>query len=61
MNSNRKIQLIGFPNSGKTTLLNSLTNLSKPTSKIPGTTIHISDHKYKERHIIYDMPGLFCA
>ena len=38
----RKIQLLGVPNSGKTTLLNSLTRLNKPVSRIPGTTPHIT-------------------
>lgn len=38
----RRIQLVGFPNTGKTTLLNSLAKLSRPTSKVPGTTIFIT-------------------
>jgi ribosome biogenesis GTPase A len=54
----RRIQLIGFPNTGKTTLLNSLARLNRPTSKVPGTTIYITESKYK-KNLIYDMPGLF--
>jgi ribosome-interacting GTPase 1 len=38
----KRIQLVGFPNTGKTTLLNELTKLSRPTSKVPGTTIYIT-------------------
>jgi len=38
-------------------LLNKLARISKITSKIPGTTIRISEHNYKKLKI-YDMPGL---
>ena len=38
----RRIQIIGFPNTGKTTLLNQLARINKPTSKVPGTTIYIT-------------------
>jgi ribosome biogenesis GTPase A len=38
------IQLIGMPNTGKTTLLNILARLKKSVSKIPGTTTKISEH-----------------
>lgn len=54
----KKIQLLGMPNTGKTTILNSLAKLTKPVSKIPGTTIHITEHSYKKDLLIYDMPGL---
>ncbi len=54
----KRIQLVGYPNTGKTTLLNSLTKLSKPTSKVPGTTIYITESKYK-KSLIFDMPGLY--
>ena len=40
-NSNN-IQLVGYPNTGKTTLLNILGKLKKSTSKMPGTTIKIT-------------------
>jgi ribosome biogenesis GTPase A len=53
-----RIQLVGFPNTGKTTLLNELTRLNKPTSKIPGTTLFITENHYK-KNIMYDMPGLY--
>lgn len=36
------LQLVGFPNTGKTTLLNILARLNKSTSKVPGTTVKIS-------------------
>ena len=54
----KKIQLFGLPNTGKTTLLNKLVRSDKITSKIPGTTIRISQHIYRQRIRIYDMPGL---
>lgn len=38
----KRIQLLGFPNTGKTTLLNELAKINKPTSKVPGTTVHIT-------------------
>lgn len=52
-----RMQLVGFPNTGKTTLLNQLARTSKPTSKVPGTTLYITEHFHK-RTIIYDMPGM---
>ena len=55
----KRIQLIGFPNTGKTTLLNQLARINKPTSKVPGTTIYITEHFYKKK-VIYDMPGMHC-
>lgn len=57
-----KVQLLGYPNTGKTTLLNSLTRLKLPTSKIPGTTANTTENSYssnKHKCKIYDMPGLF--
>ena len=57
------IQLIGFPNTGKTTLLNILARLSKSTSKVPGTTVAITEHSFQvgKKKNIYDMPGLFSS
>lgn len=59
---------MGYPNTGKTTLFNLLSNLTKSTSKLPGTTLKITDHDYHTRNAnnrdssskikIYDMPGL---
>ena len=59
-NTEANIQLIGYPNTGKTTLLNVLTRLEKSTSRIPGTTIKITEHAYSGKRRIYDMPGLRC-
>lgn len=55
------IQLIGFPNTGKTTLLNILSKLRKSTSKIPGTTVKVTEHNYgsNSKIKVYDMPGLY--
>ena len=40
--SSNNIQLVGLPNTGKTTLLNILARLNKSVSKIPGTTVKLS-------------------
>lgn len=53
----KRIQLVGFPNTGKTTLLNQLGRLNKPTSKVPGTTLYITEHRHK-KYIFFDMPGM---
>jgi hypothetical protein len=56
-NAVRRIQLVGFPNTGKTTLLNQLGKTNKPTSKVPGTTLYVNEHINK-KYLIYDMPGM---
>jgi hypothetical protein len=53
-----RIQLFGLPNTGKTSLLNKLLNSDKITSKIPGTTIRVSEFTYRNKIKIFDMPGL---
>ena len=53
----KRMQLIGFPNTGKTTLLNQLGRTNKPTSKFPGTTLYINEH-FNKKYLIYDMPGM---
>lgn len=58
--SNKHIQLMGYPNTGKTTLLNILSKIRKSTSRVPGTTIKVTEHEYGgSQKKIYDMPGLF--
>ncbi|MBS1890221.1 MAG: 50S ribosome-binding GTPase [Actinobacteria bacterium] len=34
-----KVQMIGYPNTGKTSLLNAITSQKKPTSTVPGTSL----------------------
>lgn len=34
-----KVQMIGYPNTGKTSLLNAVTSQKKPTSTVPGTSL----------------------
>ena len=58
--SNNSLQLVGYPNTGKTTLLNILSRIRKSTSKVPGTTVKISEHQYSNsKRKVYDMPGLY--
>lgn len=54
----KRIQLFGVPNTGKTSLLNKLLKSDKITSKIPGTTIRVSEFTYRDKIKIFDMPGL---
>jgi Fe2+ transport system protein B len=53
--------LVGYPNTGKTTLLNILARIKKSISKIPGTTLKITENNYNKntKRKIYDMPGLY--
>ena len=57
------IALIGNPNSGKTTLFNSLTGLRQDVSNLPGTSVSIMKGKMKISHDklahITDLPGIY--
>ena len=53
-----KFALIGNPNSGKTTLFNSLTGATARTGNWPGVTVEKKEGKYKE-HTIVDLPGVY--
>lgn len=53
-----KVQIIGYPNTGKTSLLNVLTSQKKPTSTVPGTSLTFEIGKFN-RTKIFDCPGLF--
>lgn len=52
------MQLIGYPNTGKTSLLNYLTASKKPTSTVPGTSLSFEIGKYNKIKI-FDCPGLY--
>jgi len=56
------IVLIGMPNSGKTTLFNSLTGSNYKTSNYPGATVEYSTGKFKSGFgfdaIVLDSPGI---
>ena len=53
-----RFALIGNPNSGKTTLFNSLTGSTARTGNWPGVTVSKKEGKYKE-HTIIDLPGIY--
>lgn len=53
-----RFALIGNPNSGKTTLFNSLTGATARTGNWPGVTVGKKEGKYKE-HTIIDLPGIY--
>jgi len=52
---------VGYPNTGKTSLLNILARIKKSISKVPGTTVKITEHGYSSnvKRKVYDMPGLY--
>jgi len=58
----KKISIIGKPNAGKSTLINTLINTKKMiTSNIPGTTIDCIDHIFTHRNkrfLLVDTAGL---
>ena len=58
----KKISIIGKPNAGKSTLINTLINIKKMiTSDVPGTTIDCIDHIFtyrNRRFLLVDTAGL---
>lgn len=63
INKEFSIALVGNPNSGKSTLFNSLTGLNVSTANFSGTTVEFKKAKLKnEKKInIIDLPGLYTA
>ena len=58
----KRFALVGNPNSGKTTLFNSLTGSTAHVGNWPGVTVDKKDGVYKklEEHIsIVDLPGIY--
>lgn len=55
---NINAQLIGYPNVGKTSLLNVLTSMKKPTSTVPGTSLSFEIGKFNNIRI-FDCPGFY--
>lgn len=56
------IALAGNPNTGKSTVFNSLTGLKQHTGNWPGKTVTNAQGKYKykdERYILVDLPGTY--
>ena len=56
-----KIVLVGSPNTGKTTLYNTLTNENEKASNYGGVTVEVKNAPlYLDKNImIYDLPGLY--
>ena len=58
----KNIILIGNPNTGKSTLFNSLTGLNQKTGNFPGVTVDkkSGSYTYKKKHVnIIDLPGTY--
>ena len=61
-NPDISIALLGNPNSGKSTLFNSLTGLSQKTGNYPGVTVDKSIGNYtfnQSKYIVTDLPGTY--
>jgi hypothetical protein len=50
--------MIGYPNTGKTSLLNKITSQKKPTSTVPGTSLSFEIGRFNKVKI-FDCPGLY--
>ena len=60
--SHISIALIGNPNSGKSTLFNSLTGLNQKTGNYPGVTVdkHYGSYTFKKQpYVLTDLPGTY--
>ena len=58
----KKFALLGNPNSGKTTLFNSLTGSTAHVGNWPGVTVDKKEGTYKklqEEIAIIDLPGIY--
>lgn len=53
-----KLVLVGNPNVGKSVFFNHLTGIYVDVSNFPGTTVDISQGKYKD-YIVMDTPGVY--
>lgn len=56
------VALVGIPNSGKTTLFNSLTGMQKKVANYPGVTVEPTVGYFREDNItvaVIDLPGIY--
>lgn len=61
-NAHRKIALVGNPNTGKSTLFNSLTGVRQSTGNFPGVTVakSIGRYQFNSKQIdVSDLPGCY--
>ena len=55
-----RVILVGNPNTGKTTLYNTLTGASEKASNWHGVTVEIKARKIEQTdHVLYDLPGIY--
>lgn len=55
---NKKILLIGKPNSGKSLLFSRLTGLNQKVANFPGVTVEIREGQFEDKTLI-DFPGIY--
>ncbi len=57
-----RVAVVGNPNTGKTTLFNTLTGLSQHTGNYPGVTVESALGEFREDHdrfLVVDLPGTY--
>lgn len=60
--SNKRVALVGNPNSGKTTLFNEITGSTQHVGNWPGVTVEKKEGHYTyggETYDVIDLPGIY--